>query len=464
MSLQKSTKQAGRPYAMIRSVLRLRIPLAIATMAFAVFGLVANFANVDVLSRPLNGGATTHPVTALCLFGLGFAVFRLKRFGSTAIWRYLVGGMILMVCTARIMEAVVTHWLGTELSQMFGPFWGFHGRFSIESAMALGAFALAGMLRQRHGRWGMGCLLAGLAVVYNAMLEVSYGMTFFNGDVGGFTLMGLVCAALAMVTVYVHRPFVRVLLLVGDIGNQTRVMATTVVVIPWLSGYALHTFKDIDTTSAPIEAAMVAVITWVMLVILMTTSARHEGSDAARRRGVREIALMSRVDPLTKALNRFGMTEVLEGAWLQFRAIGGTFGLILVDLDYFARINETFGHAAGDDVLERVSATLYPHLRTSDALGRWGGGEFLILLKVKEKADLEIVAHRLRVALESLESPFCQGLNGVPSKISASIGISDMRLEDDGPIDAIKRADMALHQGKALGRGVVQTYQSRAAA
>lgn len=197
---------------------------------------------------------------------------------------------------------------------------------------------------------------------------------------------------------------------------------------------------------------MISVITWVMLVILMTTSARLEGSDAARRRAVREIALMSRVDPLTKALNRFGMTEVLEGAWLQFRSLGGTFGLILVDLDYFARINETFGHVAGDDVLERVTATLYPHLRTSDALGRWGGGEFLILLKVKDRRDLDIVVARLREALESLESPFCEGLNGIPRRITASIGLSDMRQEDDGPTDAIMRADMALHKAQEKGR------------
>lgn len=453
MSTSGVQPRAGRNFFYIRQALRLRIPLAIATMVFALAGLVANLANVDLLLRPLGERSATHPITALCLFGIGLGILRLKRFGQSPTWRLMLAGTILMICAGRIMESVITAWTGAASLSIFGPIGAFHGRFSIEAAMVLGAFAAAALLRQRSGRWGMVYLVVGLAVVFNILLEISYGLTFFNGDVSAFTLLSLGVVALAMVTVYIHRPFARVLFLVGEIGSQTRVMAATAIAIPWACGYFLHTFKDISGNSAPFEAGMISVITWSMLVILMTTSARHEGSDAARRRAEREIAMISRTDPVTKALNRFGMFETLEGAWLEYRSAGSLFGMVLVDLDYFKRINETFGHDAVDDVLARVGATIHPQLRDSDAFGRWGGEEFLILLKIKNRGDVGIVADRLREALEDIESPFCEGLDGLPARITASFGISEMNDEDDGPTDAIKRAETEL----AFAKDAVRT-------
>jgi diguanylate cyclase (GGDEF)-like protein len=92
------------------------------------------------------------------------------------------------------------------------------------------------------------------------------------------------------------------------------------------------------------------------------------------------------------ALNRFGMSEKLETAWAEFKGGGAMFGMLMLDVDYFRRINDTFGHGVADGVLERVAATLQPPLRDHDALGRWSGEEFLILLKIKAQRDLDVVA------------------------------------------------------------------------
>lgn len=453
-----STPARGQ-YAYIRFALRLRIPLAIATMGFAIAGLMAIYFRVDLLLRPLGGRSATHPFTALCMFGLGLCIYKMQRFKTSLPWRKAIAATIIAVCAIRVISVLSTGWTQVSSLAVFGPVGPFVGHFSIESAFVMGTIALAGLFRQWQSRLGLLCLVLAWLEVYNVALEISYGMVFFNGDVGAFTILGLVCATLAMLTVYLHRPLLRVSFLRGEIGSQTRVMAFAAVAVPWLCGYFLFEHSTIAGVSGPIEAVTISFITWSMVMILLTTSARHEGSDAARRRAEREIAMISRTDPLTKALNRFGMNEVLDTAWKDYRSAGALYGTILLDLDHFKRINDTFGHDAGDDVLARVSATLRPHLRHTDALGRWGGEEFLILLKIRDVSDLETVAERMRRALGDINSPFCAGLSGEPLNISASLEISYMRSVDQGPGDTIKRADAGLYQAKEDGRNrVVPNY------
>lgn len=435
----------------IQLVLRLRLPLAVATMGLAVVGLGMNYLGVDLMLRPLGDGAATHPITALCLFAIGFCVYNLQRFGRTPVWRYILEGGVIIICAARLMEAGLTTATGAPAWGAFGPVAGFSGYFSIESAVALGAFATASLLRQGLGRGGMMLLVVGLVAVFNRWLELSYGTLFFNGHVGAVTLLALSSAALSLVSVYVNRPFVRVAFLKGNIGKQTRVMVVAAVGIPWACGFILHLSQDVNGVVVPLQAALISGMIWSMLVILLTTSAHNEGADVASRQAEQAIAKQSRIDPSSNTLNRFGMTEALERTWLDFRTNGTLFGMLILDLDYFHRINETFGHEGSEDVLQRIAATIHPHLRDTDALGRWSGDEFLILLKIKNKGDTKIVAGRLRDAFKEATSPFCTGLNVEPMAITAPFGMSEMLYADASPNDALVRANDWLHFVKENG-------------
>jgi diguanylate cyclase (GGDEF)-like protein len=162
--------------------------------------------------------------------------------------------------------------------------------------------------------------------------------------------------------------------------------------------------------------------------------------------------MQSRTDTATGALNRFGMTEVVEGAWVEFKSAGAHFGLILIDLDYFRRLDATFGHDDAEAVLSRVVQTVQPQLRASDALGRWGADEFLVLLKIKDHANVGIVADRIRTSLADARNPFCAGLTMEPTAINAPFGISTMNDSDGAPTDAITRANDTLHLAKWLVR------------
>lgn len=355
------------------------------------------------------------------------------------------------------MQAELTQIVGAPMMDVFGPIAGFSGHFSIESALVLLAFAMAGLLRRGLGRWGIAFLVIGLATVFNTVLEISYGLTFFNGGVAAFSLLAMGSAAIATLTSYIHRPIVRVLFVRGGLGRQTRIMALAALMIHWVGGLFLHSVREFGPTAAPYEAVVVSVIAWSMLIILVLSAAHLETSDVARRRAERALLMVKRIDPLTKTLNRFGMSEKLETAWAEFKGGGAMFGMLMLDGDYFRRINDTFGHGVGDGVLERVAATLQPQLRDHDALGRWSGEEFLILLKIKAQRDLDVVAGRLRNALKDVNSPFPAGLDGEPMSITASFGISEMRENDDTPADTLMRADAALHMAKDAGQDHIVT-------
>jgi diguanylate cyclase (GGDEF)-like protein len=237
-------------------------------------------------------------------------------------------------------------------------------------------------------------------------------------------------------------------------------MVVAAIAIPWVCGYVLHEVRDFGSNSVPVEAAMVSAITWSMLLVILASAARLESTDLARRRAEHEIAMLSRIDPLTKALNRFAMSEMLDTAWVNFKSSGALSGVLLLDVEYFRRINETFGRQTNGDVLERVASTVQSQLRDHDGVARWNDEEFLIILKIKEHGDLDVVVDRLGTALSDTNGAFCAALDGAPPRISAMFGIGDMREHDKGPADMISRADAGLHAAKEeAGNQVISRYE-----
>lgn len=435
----------GGHFRYIRTVLRTRVPLAWAAIGFGVLGALVGFLGAGA------DGAATHPITALCLCAVAASIAMPRRFGPAMTLRFGVLGAVLLICAARLMDAVLAGTTGTAMGGMFSAIWGFSGVFSLEAAVTLGAFAAAAMLRKGSGRWGGVCLGVGLLMVSNTALGALFGVMFIQGDVSTFTLLGLGALSLSMVSAYVHLPVVRALFMKGDVGGQTRVMALAVLVVPMVAAGVLHLA---GSGLVAIEVGVITAVTWTMLLILLRTSARHEGVLAARRRGERDIAMARRIDEVTGALNRFGMSEVVEGAWLDFKSSGRQFGMILIDLEYFRGIDATFGQDDAEAVLGRVAQTIAPQLRGADALGRWGADEFLVMLRIKDPSDVRIVASRLRRALSDPSLAFGAGLSMTPASMDAPFGLATLEDQDKVPTDAITRADAALHLAKTTDHTV----------
>jgi len=152
-------------------------------------------------------------------------------------------------------------------------------------------------------------------------------------------------------------------------------------------------------------------------------------------------------DALTGTSNRRAIEEVARDELARCRRAGLPLSVLLVDLDHFKAINDTYGHATGDAALRRFVVTATAQLRAQDALGRYGGEEFLVVLPTTPCRDALTAAERLRVAVAGamLEA------GGHRLRVTASIGVAEAAGNDD--IDAVlARADTTLYQVKAQGR------------
>lgn len=171
-------------------------------------------------------------------------------------------------------------------------------------------------------------------------------------------------------------------------------------------------------------------------------------------RKMNELALLelASVDQLTGLRNRRECEHALAQKLELCKRLDVPLGICIFDLDHFKRINDEFGHAAGDAVLKRFAHSLQEALRSSDDLFRWGGEEFLLICTNTPLHDQNRLAEKLRHLVESLSWPEVPGLD----KISTSIGIASFPVHAVNVTNLFMVADRALYHAKALGRNRVE--------
>ena len=154
-------------------------------------------------------------------------------------------------------------------------------------------------------------------------------------------------------------------------------------------------------------------------------------------------------DPLTGAYNKRYLVERLQQDHAQARRSGRPLAALVIDLDHFKVVNDSFGHAAGDAVLRATALALREELRAEDLVARFGGEEFVALLRDSPPAQAARVAERLRERVKALRVPH----DGRVLQITASVGVatSDER-GVEVPADLFARADRRLYAAKAAGR------------
>jgi len=159
-----------------------------------------------------------------------------------------------------------------------------------------------------------------------------------------------------------------------------------------------------------------------------------------------ELRNLAVTDTLTGVWNRRQGTELLA-ADLSARRPGQALSLLMLDIDHFKAINDTFGHQAGDHVLIEIASRLRRSLRGNDMVARWGGEEFIVLLRDCALPDARRIAEDIRAAIA--EVPF-----GVLGSITVSVGAAEIRANED-PTSWLGRADQALYRAKRAGRNEV---------
>lgn len=155
---------------------------------------------------------------------------------------------------------------------------------------------------------------------------------------------------------------------------------------------------------------------------------------------------LSLTDTLTGLSNRRHFDNSIEREFLRSKRYGGDLSLAIIDIDFFKKINDTYGHLCGDYVLKEVAYLIMENFRKTDMVFRYGGEEFVVILTETSLAQSEIPMERLRKTIENYE--FKYEKNSI--KVTISIGVSSNKYETVK--DFIETADKALYEAKTSGR------------
>jgi len=169
-----------------------------------------------------------------------------------------------------------------------------------------------------------------------------------------------------------------------------------------------------------------------------------------------EMKKLATQDPLTGVANRRVILEWVEEEFLRSQRYQTVFSVLMVDIDYFKRINDNYGHDAGDEVLRSITATTQLCVRKVDRLGRMGGEEFLLLLPETNLERAEVIANRIRETIETIAVPF--GVENL--QVTLSIGCTAYLPTDQSTQAIIDRADRALFHAKGDGRNRVNVLEN----
>lgn len=195
------------------------------------------------------------------------------------------------------------------------------------------------------------------------------------------------------------------------------------------------------------EVATTEMLVLIVVASFLMVSLGKERSESALHRAATR-------DGLTQTFNRLEFTRLAREQMRRHASLRAPVSLLLLDLDHFKRINDTYGHPFGDTVLTLFSRTASAQLRSDDIFGRYGGEEFALFLPGVSEIEALSVAERVRAAFERVG----EYVQGEPVGATVSIGVA-CDLSSRGDLSAlVQRADRALYQAKAAGRNRAERY------
>lgn len=177
----------------------------------------------------------------------------------------------------------------------------------------------------------------------------------------------------------------------------------------------------------------------------MTTDKGKLTSDLDKAR------LASMVDPLTGLWNRQGMFNILKYRMEEYLSKGSPFAIAVLDLDDFKQINDTYGHETGDNTLKAISEALMKNCRETDAISRWGGEEFLLLINESNPKYVQEIVNRVQLSIETIDA-----IPDMTRPPRATIGVTTIKPGSKPTIEnLINLADQALYKGKRTGKNQI---------
>ena len=169
-----------------------------------------------------------------------------------------------------------------------------------------------------------------------------------------------------------------------------------------------------------------------------------------------ELTLQANTDELTGLLNRRSFTSFIQFEFNKSKTLSEPFSLIILDIDYFKKVNDTHGHLVGDEVLKNLANLLQSSFRSADKVCRWGGEEFAILLPDTSLNNAINIAEKIRKKIQQTYNLY----KGIEINYTISLGVSESLTSDKRIDDLIARSDAALYNAKNSTRNCVESLRA----
>ncbi|WP_226609077.1 GGDEF domain-containing protein [Marinobacter nauticus] len=213
-----------------------------------------------------------------------------------------------------------------------------------------------------------------------------------------------------------------------------------------ITGTEEYMFQNL--TISPITAPNGEVEKVCLLIYDVTEFA---SSKRALERANEQLAKLSMTDRLTGLLNRGTWENLVDAEYERFRRYGQATSLVMFDIDHFKRVNDTYGHLAGDEVIRHTAEVTRKNIRQSDSAGRYGGEEFGIILPETDAESARVICERIREAIENSTVSTTAG----DIRYTVSMGIAQLTETPENYMQWMQKADEALYKAKESGRNKV---------
>lgn len=201
--------------------------------------------------------------------------------------------------------------------------------------------------------------------------------------------------------------------------------------------------------------SLTGIVTHISLIIYDVTDNAVNKLEAHRVN--QELQVLSRTDKLTQLYNRGYWQDRLEQEFNRFVRNTSPCSLVMFDIDHFKKVNDTYGHPAGDKIISLVGETLRKIMRKTDIAGRYGGEEFAVILVDTDAAHAQGFCERLRMAIEAIK-PI---VNGIEIAFTISLGIAELDEQTASAKEWLANTDQALYQSKHGGRNQTQLFKAK---
>ena len=239
--------------------------------------------------------------------------------------------------------------------------------------------------------------------------------------------------------------------------SPLRIKSTTVLALGFSMGtlYVDHFVKvgvdPVTLTMATYVQFIVHVVGWLSALQIQTHRRRSFRAYIEEKDAKEMVAYLANIDPLTRSLTRRHFFSFAETEFKRFQRYKRPMSVMIIDADHFKKINDTYGHHAGDVALRSFSLFAMDNKRAQDVFGRLGGEEFGLLLPETELEQALIVGERIQTIWE--QTPV--NMDGELVHSTVSIGVAEASVDDESFDDLLRRADRMLYKAKEAGRNRV---------